>query len=59
MSDNVIRWHDRHDTAARWSPEAKYQRMRTGQTMRELEALVYLALDNAPSEYCAPTNDSA
>jgi hypothetical protein len=56
---NVIRWHDRHDTAVRWSPEAKYQRMRTGQTIAELEHQVYLALDNAPAEYSAPQDDPA
>jgi hypothetical protein len=56
---NVVRWHDDTRTAQRWSPEAKYQRMRSGQTIQELEYQVYLALDNSPSEYSAPEADPA
>jgi hypothetical protein len=56
--DNVVRWHD--DTRLmRWSPEAKAERMRSGQTIKELEHMVFLAIDNAPSEYVAPLQDPA
>jgi hypothetical protein len=52
-ADNVVRWHDRYDTLARWSPEAKHERMKSAQIIKELEHQVFLSLDNAPSEYCS------